>query len=69
MSLITKVKEDMVKEIAELKQQQIQNKSPPAATTIPKQPPSPQIPSTSTVLMNPYTQALLMNPHLAPRQQ
>ena len=53
----------MGKEIAELKQQQIQNKSPAVATTIPKQPPSPQ------VLMNPYTQALLMNPHLAPHQQ
>ena len=63
VSLITKLKEDMGKEIAELKQQQIQNKSPAVATTIPKQPPSPQ------VLMNPYTQALLMNPHLAPHQQ
>ena len=72
VSLITKVKEDIGKEIAELKQQQIQNNKPPvAATTIPNQPPSPPttIPSTSPVLINPYTQALLMNSHLASHQQ
>ena len=72
VSMINKLREDMRKEIADLKHQQVQSKPSqipnPIANQIPS-PPASGTPPIQQVMLNPYAQALLMNSQLAQRQQ
>lgn len=71
VSMINKLREDMGKQIEELKHQQVQSKAPQISPQLSSQTPSQQMstPTAQQVMLNPYTQALLMNSHLAHRQQ
>ena len=71
VSMINKLREDIGKEIADLKHQQIQSKPPQIPPSINNQSPSQTAgtPPIQQVMLNPYAQALLMNSHLAQHQQ